>query len=323
MESVMSNSTGAVMNGPGAVRRTPPAEKPANKSAVRPMEERLEAAPPARPYMLVFYLLVGVALFIGWRVSGEEHIVAESGTGYALGIIGGGMMLLLILYPVRKKARFMRNWGAVKYWFWAHMVMGILGPVIVVFHSNFTLGSTNSRVVLFTTILVAGSGLVGRYIYTKVHYGLYGRQMTLKELIRDMEVKKSSLAFVLNYAPKLQKRLIRFNDAALRPRYSFHGSLAHYLIMSVWARWTHLMLRMGLRRALKVAAARAGWSAVEKRRRSLSARVHISAHIKSALRIARFAVYERLIALWHLFHFPLFILLLIVAVVHVLAVHMY
>jgi hypothetical protein len=39
--------------------------------------------------------------------------------------------------------------------------------------------------------------------------------------------------------------------------------------------------------------------------------------------VAHLAFYERLFSLWHLFHMPLFLLLVVSALVHVLAVHMY
>ena len=39
--------------------------------------------------------------------------------------------------------------------------------------------------------------------------------------------------------------------------------------------------------------------------------------------VATFSLYERLFSLWHIFHMPLFLLLIISALVHVLAVHMY
>src|SRR3972149_3958430 len=104
-------------------------------------------APPKTGRMaLLGYLFTGIVLYAGWQMRDIDYIVAESGAGYALGIIGGVMMLLLLLYPLRKKASFMRNWGHVKYWFRAHMVMGILGPVFILFHANFRIGSTNSTV---------------------------------------------------------------------------------------------------------------------------------------------------------------------------------
>jgi hypothetical protein len=43
----------------------------------------------------------------------------------------------------------------------------------------------------------------------------------------------------------------------------------------------------------------------------------------AARRVARFSLYERLFALWHLWHTPLFVMLLITVAVHIIAVHLY
>ena len=40
-------------------------------------------------------------------------------------------------------------------------------------------------------------------------------------------------------------------------------------------------------------------------------------------RVAQFSLYERLFALWHILHLPIFFLMVLSAIVHVLAVHMY
>lgn len=319
MDNAQAVETGVRMDAPGAGGPVRPAPERAKKAA--PGTHDAIQAP--RIYTIAFYLLVSVALFAGWSVRREEHLVAESGPGYALGIIGGGAMLLLLLYPLRKKLRFMQRMGAVRHWFRAHMLLGIIGPVLVLFHANFRFGSTNSTVVLSTTLLVAGSGLAGRYIYTKIHYGLYGRQMTLKELQAEIEAKKNTLASVLGYAPRLQKRLLAFDEAALRQRRGFLSSLVHYFILSLRARWTRPALNFRLARVIKVVSKREGWSARETRRRKTAARLHISEHVRSALKAAEFSVYERLMALWHVFHFPIFILLILAGVAHVVAVHMY
>ena len=56
-----------------------------------------------------------VTIYFGWQISPERYITAENGAGYALGIIGGVMMLMLLLYPLRKRARWMRNFGPSAY----------------------------------------------------------------------------------------------------------------------------------------------------------------------------------------------------------------
>jgi hypothetical protein len=40
-------------------------------------------------------------------------------------------------------------------------------------------------------------------------------------------------------------------------------------------------------------------------------------------KVAEFSFYERLFALWHVFHLPMFLLMVVAAIVHVLYVHMY
>ena len=100
------------------------------------------------------------------------------------GIIGGSLMLLLLLYSLRKRWSWLRFLGPTPSWFRAHMVLGILGPLCILYHSNFSTGATNSNVALFCMLTVAGSGLVGRYIYAHIHHGLYGRKLQLGRAAR-------------------------------------------------------------------------------------------------------------------------------------------
>jgi len=311
--------------GPAAPKAVESKEKAGPSSAEAPMADYcdLYAAPVHRLTTLLVYLFAAAVIYGGWLLRDEEYLIAESGPGYVLGIVGGAMMLMLLLYPLRKKMRFMRKWGPIKYWFKVHMFLGVVGPVLVLFHAGFRLGSLNSSVAMVTMLAVAISGLVGRYFYAKIHYGLYGRQMNLKELHSNLEDEKNILKHVLSYAPALQKKLLTFDEAVLRPRYSFLSSMGHFLFLIFYARVTSVMLRLGLRRTLKIAAKREGWSPRERKHQARAARLHISIHMATALRVSRYTMFERLFALWHLFHFPLFIVLVLVAVAHVIAVHMF
>ena len=141
----------------------------------------------------LFYLSIFVLIFVGWKNKEYSNLTPESGAGYWLGIIGGTLMLVLLLYPLRKKVRFLNIFGKIKYWFKLHMLFGVLGPVAILFHANFSLGSTNSNVAFFSMVIVASSGLVGRYFYAKIHHGLYGRKANLKELRESLKESKSKL----------------------------------------------------------------------------------------------------------------------------------
>jgi hypothetical protein len=50
---------------------------------------------------------------------------------------------------------------------------------------------------------------------------------------------------------------------------------------------------------------------------------HIGAHLASIRKVAEFRFYERFFAIWHVVHYPLFLMLVVSGVIHVIAVHMY
>lgn len=272
---------------------------------------------------LALYGLVGLVLYLGWRNREDSYLIAESGDGYLLGIVGGTLMLLLLLYPLRKKARFMRGMGAIKHWFRAHMVFGVLGPVCVLFHANFQLGSVNSNFALACMLLVAGSGLVGRYFYTKIHYGLYGRRVTLEKLHSDAAVLKEKLAESVISTPQVMEPLNSQEAKALATSQGVLESAFRLLTLGIRIRWSQLVIRRRIERFLKAEAHRRGWSAAQLRIRRNAADRFVTAHLAAVRRVAEFSFYERLFSLWHLLHLPLFLMMVAAGVIHVIAVHMY
>ena len=117
------------------------------------------------------------------------------------------MMLLLLLYSARKHVRWLKFLGPTVAWFRYHMILGVLGPLCILYHSNFGLGATNSNVALFSMLTVAGSGLIGRYIYARIHHGLYGSKLSLGELKTGADgLRAHSGAF--GFLPQLVTRLV-------------------------------------------------------------------------------------------------------------------
>ena len=74
---------------------------------------------------------------IGWLNRAEGYLAPDSGTGYWLGIVGSILMLLLLLYPLRKRIRATGLLGSVALWFRLHMMLGLVGPMLILFHANF------------------------------------------------------------------------------------------------------------------------------------------------------------------------------------------
>ena len=141
---------------------------------------------------LLFGGAIAVVLWLGWLNRDDNGLTPLSGVGYWLGIAGGSLMLLLLLYPLRKRIRALRAIGTVGFWFRAHMILGVLGPVLALLHANFRLGSINSNVALVAMLVVAISGVVGRYLYSKIYVGLYGRKAEVREILADADALEES-----------------------------------------------------------------------------------------------------------------------------------
>jgi hypothetical protein len=256
------------------------------------------------------YALAAYILFLGWHNRLAQPLTAESGAGYALGIVGGSMMLALLLYPLRKNLRVMRNCGSIKFWFQAHMLLGVVGPVCILFHSGFRLGSTNSNIAMFCMLIVATSGLIGRYFYSRIHHGLYGRKANLDELTRHAALLGESLRSSIANYPDAERRIELFERTSRTGAAGFLSSLAAVISLGIrtWALYFSIRL--------SVPASLSG----SKRRTVLR---HIGARLESIRKIAEFRFYERLFSIWHVVHFPLFIMMIVTSVAHVVAVHMY
>ena len=160
----------------------------------------------------LWYLAVALALSVGWIASEQQFIQPEAGLGYWFGIAGTTCMAVLLIYPLRKRVKALQNLGPVRHWFRFHMFLGVIGPVLIVFHSNFNLGSTNSRVALFSTVIVALSGLMGRYFYAKLHMGLYGRRTSIVNLRSNIDELRSGTVGVRGVFPDIAAELNRWED---------------------------------------------------------------------------------------------------------------
>jgi hypothetical protein len=271
----------------------------------------------------VFHLLVLLLVYCCWKYDSHLYITPEQGAGYALGIAGGTMMLLLMLYPLRKHARWAQGFGPVRHWFRGHMLLGILGPVCILLHCNFRLGSINGNVALFSMLLVAGSGLVGRYIYSKVHYGLYGRKADLAELGSDAAMARTELGPVFREVPGMKDRLQRIEEMAVTTRTGILSCLVNMLVISTRSYWCLLVSLSELRRFFNSPAVRERLTRDQRRHYHSKARYYLRTFLYTVRKVAGFSFFVRLFSMWHILHMPLFVMLLIAGIVHVYAVHMY
>lgn len=275
-----------------------------------------------RPNWVVLgYLTAATALLFGWWLRDQNVTRAADGIGYLMGITGAVLMVLLLVYPLRKRLRSLQSFGSVKFWFQTHMIFGVVGPVLVVLHSNFSLGSINSTVAMVCTLIVAGSGIIGRYLYSKIHHGMHGHRISLDEMRSKGEpLQHSALAELFSGMAE------RF-DAAEADVRSASASLGSSFIVALRAPFTARKLKTELSSHLELTLDRlaedCGTIAQQRQRLFASSMSYLDRRLVTLQKFSKLSAFERLFGLWHVVHFPLFVVMVLAAIVHVIAVHAY
>jgi hypothetical protein len=264
-------------------------------------------------------VMITALLYVGWINRDTQLINPEDGVGYWLGILGGSMMLILLIYPFRKRIKFLAKIGSIGFWFRFHMLLGMLGPVAILYHSRFTWGALNSAVALDCMLIVAASGLVGRFFYARVHRGYSGRKLEVRALLTEIHSKLEAMQGLAGDVALVTVRLKPFEAAAVAAGASFWTSAAAVFKLG-WATRKERWLLVG---DLKNATAPVDGSRLHSkavRRKLVGLADEYFRAVRSA---AEFAFYDRMLRLWHMLHLPLFFMLVATAILHVIAVHMY
>ena len=272
---------------------------------------------------LWMWLAACVLAALVWKLARAEFYTAGDDFGYYLGLIGASMMLVLFLYPLRKRVRGLDAMGPIKHWFSLHMFLGIAGPLLVLLHSKFQLGSLNASIAFWSMLLVAGSGIIGRFLYRRIHHGLYGRQASLADLKAKAGLNAEQARTWMALIPEVEILFSSFSKRAEQVgREGLHKPL-HFIALGFLAKRTARQARSALYHGLHRAARERGWDKTTLERRLGKGQNLIKLYFAHAQSIAQFTAYERLFALWHILHLPFVYMLVFSAIAHVVAVHMY
>ena len=253
---------------------------------------------------LSYYILSSDA-----RVNSPKHAALKpSGSvGNALGIAGAVLLLLMYLYPLRKKWKWLSKKGKTKNWLDYHILMGLVGPVLITFHSSFKLRGV-AGFAYWSMIAVVASGIVGRYLYGRIPRKLGAVEMSVEEAEQ----------LCTNLAQQIRTQNV-LTEEELQPLLALPGldvvramSLGRALILIVGLDLRREWLVWRLR--WKVGAHVAGHADVS---RALTAVRRQAALSKDALFLAKV---QQMFRLWHVVHRPFSYSLAIMATLHILAV---
>ena len=274
----------------------------------------------------IFLLLMCVVIALGYLIATQNFYEPGDDLGYNMGLVGGLMLLSLLLYPLRKRARFLSNLGFLPVWFKWHMIFGILAPTLILFHTSFSIGSINAGVALIAMLLVASSGIFGRFFYSKIHKGLYGRQAHLKDLQEDMATTAANSMSFLSFAAEIGEQLDGFRARTVTTSTSGDAGFLNFATIGIRSALLSRSLVKNLHQVMYPKTDEANGSEAQRQELDLIFAENskkIKGYIKAVRDIAQFHTYQRLFSWWHIFHIPLVYMLVLTGIFHVIAVHMY
>ena len=110
----------------------------------------------------------------------HAYLKPSGAIGLRLGMFGVLLFLFIYLYPLRKKWAWLGRQGSAKRWLDFHVLLGLVAPVVVTFHSSFKFNGI-AGVAYWIMGVVAMSGVVGRYIYSQIPRSLSSAELSLQE----------------------------------------------------------------------------------------------------------------------------------------------
>lgn len=226
--------------------------------------------------------------------------------GHWLGILGASLMLMTeTLYSARKRWRIF-NVGQVRHWLSFHIFTGIVGPFLVLMHTGLEFRGL-AGLTMFLTILVVGSGFLGRYIYTAVPRTMAGIEVDRRTLEAEAIRQRNNL---MSWAADKSERvqLLVAQETTLATEDS--GSLSPFQV--ILRRWQDWREQREIRRAIH-----------QLEREEQTRLAEIEKLLRQQQRLVRqinsLQAVRRMMGWWHTFHVPLGLTLFTAMFIHIFA----
>jgi len=120
--------------------------------------------------------------------------------GQSLGLLAFGILLFLWLYPLRKKVRWLAWTGRVGTWLDVHVGLALTMPLLVAVHAGWRfeglIGLGYAAI-----LIVCLSGIVGRYLYTRIPRSRAGVELTRDQVASERQALLGELTVATGFTP--------------------------------------------------------------------------------------------------------------------------
>ncbi len=239
------------------------------------------------------------------RSSSHAQLKPSGELGLLYGYAGAGILLLLLLYSVRKRVRALHRLGRLGRWLNVHIFFGIAGPAMITLHAGFK--ATGAIAIGYWAMIgVMLSGFVGYYLLRQVGGALSETENASELLTAELELLDRQLTERFGFTPT--------DLAALRVRSGIGGAERMGILTSLFyllaQDFLGLLDGMGIRRPHR-AAARLG--TMDRRRLQKLTRKHLVLERRRAFLRQTSALFHY----WHAIHKPFTFVLFIMMGIHI------
>lgn len=258
--------------------------------------------------------LLGLAHANGYLTYIPVEYQPSRGLWLLFGWIGTGMMTLMMLYTLRKRGgtvgRLGERLGTMRVWLNAHMFLGVMGPVFIVFHTTFKFNGIIGTS-FWCMVVTAVFGVLGRYIYLQIPRSITGAELKEKDiglLIEGLEAEIELRSKGLKASAFLSEISAPVKAESMRPVRAL-----------LYMMWNDTVNRLKVRRIKRELKDRYGLS--PRVRAALGALLGR----KSALIRKRnfLSTSQRLLHYWHVLHIPLAIVMFLIMFIHIAVYYMF
>ena len=252
------------------------------------------------------YHLLGFVQQFGYLAKYTRAIEPSKGIWHLAGIAGSTCFIIMMSYSIRKRFSFMTDIGSLRSWLDIHMFLGIVGTILTTTHTTYKLGGLVS-ISFWCMIIVASSGLLGRYLYGWIPHQVSGKELEIEEVRSLLETADRQMEQALGKSPQI----VKYYDQISSPPGSDRDNALVAIFKMIFFDIANIFL-IG-RIWLELAADTELPSGVKKRLFSMIREKNNMLRSRNFLATA-----QRLLHYWHVFHKPLAVMMFIVMFIHVI-----